>query len=629
MAKTVEEQYKELSEIDHILHRPGMWLGSMVAEELQIPVYEDRQFIDRSIEYIPGLVKLYDEIISNSVDEYQRTKSQKNGLNKIEITANNNGHFICKDNGGIPVVLHKDAGMYVQEMLFGRLRAGSNFDDTEKREGVGQNGVGASLVNVMSQYFSVCTSDGKNEGFVCWSNNMKDKTDIIVKPSKSKGTTVESYIDLLRFNLMTVPDSTIKLIERRCIIAAASNPGLEIVFNDETYKFNNFKEYVDMYGLNVIGEKNDDWEVYVGFVEDTKDGDKVYGVVNSTECNAGTHAQHFDNQVYNRVSDILKQKYGVADVTKKLISSHTVLFIKIGVTNPTYGDQAKTKLTTDLGHAFYDHVNGKKRWPIVTKKFTNALQNSALITYVYNYYTRIQEAKNTEDLKKRVKDASNKKVSSIEKLIDANATGKSGRAKCELWLFEGDSAAANFRNARSAETQGSYKLKGKVMNTLYSSSMQVMQNQELSDIIKACGLNILNPSDLSGLRFNRILIATDADVDGISITGQLCTFFITFFPELIRKGHIYNVKSPLVKAYKKNDIQYFVDMQSYEEFIKTHKGYEHKYFKGLGSLKIDDYRNMIKAPILDKFVLTDSGIDLMKAWMGNNANKRKEMLETV
>lgn len=626
MEKTIEQRYQELSEIEHVLKRPGMWIGSMVSEETTIPVFEDGHFIDRTIEYVPGLIKLYDEIISNSVDEHKRTRNQKNGLSKINITVTENGVLTCTDNGGIPIEFHKDAGMYVQEMLFGKLRAGSNFDDTEQRETVGQNGVGASLVNVMSKRFSVWSADGKNEAIVEWTNNMNDKSEIQVKKSKRKGTSVVAEIELSRFGIDTLPFGVIKLIERRCIIAAASNPGLEIVFNNETYKFNSFKEYVDMYGLSVVGEKNDDWEFYIGFAEDVKDGNKFYGIVNSAECNMGTHMHHIENITYLRVSDIMTKRHNINDVTKKLVSSHAVYFVNITVGNPTYDSQSKTKLTTDLGYAFYDKENDKKRWPSISKRTTRQLQDSELVQYVVNYYERVQEAKEREELKNKVKDTRKKSIASIEKLVDANASGKKARQECELWLFEGASAGAAFRVSRSPKTQAAYFLRGKVRNTIGMKPLDVMKNQELSDIVKASGLNILDPDDLSNLRYGKFVICTDADVDGASIVGQIVTFFAVHFPKLITEGYVYYSKSPIIKSKKKKDVKYFYSLADYNEFTAKNKGYTHEYFKGLGSLEKEDYRNMLQKPVLEQFTMTADDFTILKAWMGGDSSKRKSML---
>ena len=161
--KKVEEKYKELSEKEHILHRPNMWIGSIKYEEDQQFIYDidEAKMKVAEVSYIPAMLKLVDEVISNSCDEFRRKENL--GLNKIHIIINSNGYITIRDNGGIPIVKHKLAGVYLPEFLFGRLRSSSNYDDTEERDVVGTNGVGGSLVNVMSKQYEITTADGKKQ----------------------------------------------------------------------------------------------------------------------------------------------------------------------------------------------------------------------------------------------------------------------------------------------------------------------------------------------------------------------------------------------------------------------------------------------------------------------------------
>ena len=181
MIKKVEEKYKELSERDHCLLRPGMWIGSIKDEERQCFVYDDNtgKMTMEDIMYSPGMLKLFDEVLSNSCDEFRRKDNM--GLTQVDIVINRNDNKISiKDNGGIPIVMHKDAKMYVPEFIFGRLRTSSNYDDSEDRQGIGTNGVGASLVNVFSKMFNIESADGKNRLIVEWTENMGKKSKPVV-----------------------------------------------------------------------------------------------------------------------------------------------------------------------------------------------------------------------------------------------------------------------------------------------------------------------------------------------------------------------------------------------------------------------------------------------------------------
>ena len=629
MSTRITDRYKQLSEIEHILQRPGMWIGSTSSTEIETSVFEDGSMVEKSIEYIPGLLKLFDEIISNSVDEYHRRKNskrKKDRLTEIKITLDNTGHFTCYDDGGIPVEYHEDAKCYVPEMIFSNLRAGSNFNDDEKREGVGTNGVGSTIANIFSKKFIVETADGKNKGIIFWSNNMHEKTEFGIKKSSDSYTKIISDIEISRFNLTEISKSFIQLLEKRCIIAAASNPGLIITFNDETFKFNSFKDYVDLYGFETIGEKNDDWEFYVASVP-SQIGGKSYGIVNSAECDTGTHQHHLDNMIYLRSDDILRKRHKIDDVKRQLVKSHTITFINITVPNPTYDSQSKDKLTTDLGYAFYDEKNNKKRWPACSKKTTNKIKNSALIDMIYEKYHAIEMQKERQELEKFAKESRKKSSKAIRKLIEANAKGKKQREKCELWLFEGDSAASNFRPSRNPQYQAAYKLKGKVRNTLSMSGLDIMKNQELSDIITASNLDITKPDEIDNLRFGKFVIATDMDHDGDCINGQLLTFF-SKFPKLIEAGIVVRAISPIVKASKGKKSEYFYSIKDYEEFLKTNKGWSREYFKGLGSLEQKDFKEMMRNPRFEVYgKLEEVDMKTIKAWMGKDSSVRKELLK--
>ena len=173
MAKKIEEKYKELSEREHILFRPNMWVGPTKEEEKIMFLYnsESELMETREIKYTPAMLKVVDEVISNSCDEFRRKDNL--GLTDIWVTLSEDGWITVKDNGGIPVVKHKEAGVYIPEFIFGRLRTSSNYDDTEDRNVIGTNGVGGSLANVFSKEFIIDTCDKKHSFHRSWSNNME------------------------------------------------------------------------------------------------------------------------------------------------------------------------------------------------------------------------------------------------------------------------------------------------------------------------------------------------------------------------------------------------------------------------------------------------------------------------
>ena len=256
MGKKIEEKYKELSELQHILLRPGMWVGSIKEETKTMFLYDsDSETMElRDASYTPAMLKVVDEVISNSCDEFRRKENM--GLTDLYVTINDNGWITIKDNGGIPVVKHKDAGVYVPEFIFGRLRTSSNYDDTEDRNVIGTNGVGSALCNVFSKQFIIETADKKNKFYRSWSDNMGTlNDDLKIEKTDKHYTQTKFLLDFARFDGQTGFNlDFVNIIEKRCIDAAAANLGLAVHFKYEDgedsrksdWKFKKFDQYVDL-----------------------------------------------------------------------------------------------------------------------------------------------------------------------------------------------------------------------------------------------------------------------------------------------------------------------------------------------------------------------------------------------
>ena len=196
--KTIEQRYRKLDDIEHCLARSGMYIGSTKSRESDVYVFNDEgKFEIRPIRHNPGFLKIFDEIVSNSADEHRRNGK----LDRIDVTVDiETGRITIRDNGGIPVVKHKDHDEWVPELIFSNLKAGSNFDDTEDRLVAGTNGVGSTLTNIFSSEFLVKTCDGKKEFSQKFSSNMREKGTPQIKNSKGAGFTEVSYItDFSRF----------------------------------------------------------------------------------------------------------------------------------------------------------------------------------------------------------------------------------------------------------------------------------------------------------------------------------------------------------------------------------------------------------------------------------------------
>lgn len=629
MSKTIEDKYKKLDEIEHCLLRPGMYIGSTIPQEIKTAVLDDGKMLNKDLSYTPGMLKLLDEIISNSIDEHLRTKHNKrkeDRLDAIQIRLYEDGKFSAYDDGGIPVEFHTEENLYVQELIFGSLRAGSNFDDEESREVIGTNGVGSSLANIFSKEFRVQTADGHNCGDVTWRNNMSDKSDIKIKKSAKRFTHIELQLDLERFEEHTISHSMMKLVEKRCIIAAASNPGLSVSFNGEKHQFKSFREYVELYSdtyPELVGEKNSQWEFYIAPTS-VQNGGNFHAIVNGAECNSGTHIKMLDSWVINDIKKALqKQKL---DLTNHQIRKHFSGFINITVDKPAYDSQSKTNLTTDL---HWLDADNKKRWLQMSAKVHKQIAESSLVSKLSEFYNTKESEAERAELNKAQKELKKSSAKHIKKLIDCTAKTKKDRKDAELWIFEGNSASSGFRTARKPKTQASYCLKGKCKNSFGMSTLNVVKNQEFADIIVGSGLNPAKPDDVSKLRFGKFVIATDADVDGHSIAGQLITLFGVHFPDIIEMGMLYRAVTPIAKATKSKTAHYFYTMDDYRQFTDSHRGWKTSYFKGLGSLEKHDFREMLQNPRFEQYSLSPDDMEVISDWMGNDSNKRKKYFEAI
>ena len=257
--KTIEEKYKSLSEVEHVLLRPGTYVNSTVLTDfVKEWVYSDGRFEERDVRYVPALLKIFDEIFSNSIDESKRNK--KLDTIKVEIDRGK-GSISVYDNGGIPVVIHKDAKMYVPTLIFSKLRTGSNFDDSEQRDWVGTNGLGSTLTNIFSKKFTVKTADGKNEFTQVFENNMSKASKPKIKKSAKKFTEITFEPDFSRFGIKGIDEDHFLMFQKRITAAAATNTNLKIYLTGKRIQFKTFEDYCRLFTDNVIFEKGKGWEI--------------------------------------------------------------------------------------------------------------------------------------------------------------------------------------------------------------------------------------------------------------------------------------------------------------------------------------------------------------------------------
>lgn len=627
MKKSIEEKYKSMDEISHILMRSGMYVGSNKFEEYDNFIYNEKtaKFEMKIVNYIPAMLKVVDEVISNSVDEFRRKDNM--GLTELYVKIDKDkGEIIVRDNGGIPVVKHKEAGIYIPEFIFGQLRTSSNYDDNEDRQVIGTNGIGVKIANIFSSEFEVKSADCKNEITVNWKNNMREcvSRNIIKCGKRTHYTQTKFKLDFSRFDteLKTFDDDFVNIIHKRCIDAAAANPGLKVIFNssgeDIIWKFKRFDEYIDLYSnlLNIddkIPFENDLCTAWI-FPDSSVD----IGFVNGAECSKGTHIRALRNEINQAVVDYMTKKDKIKDLTTRGVDNKYSVFININVSNPAYDSQTKDTLTTSVEKFSKDE---KIKWE-VNDKFLNKIVKSEIVALVRDWYKQKSAAEDERALRK-INRETNKGLKRPDKYITCSSKVRINK---QLFIFEGDSARSGFRSGRIPEYQAGYTMRGVPPNVYGCSPLQIMKNEVYNDLVTILGLKWGKEFDINDLNFGKIVISTDADVDGDKIASILLLFFNNW-PELFEKNIICRNVSPIIISRKGKDCQKFYTMDEFKSMEKKLKGYTHKYAKGLGGLSDSESKDMYQNPKFLFFKKDEATDSMFRKWFNKTeSDTRKNML---
>ncbi len=613
MAKKIEDKYKVLDQISHILLRPGTYVGSNKPSTSLKWIFDDNKMIQKEITYIPSFLKIFDEVVTNSVDEHQRNPK----LNRIDVNIDlSKNQISVRDNGGIPIVIHKDHNQYVPEVIFGNLMSGSNYDDTEERTVAGTNGLGAKLSNVFSKEFIVSSCDGKNHFLQVFSSNMRERTKPVIKKSTKNHTEITYTPDLEKFGLTNIDEDHLKMIEKRIYDIAACNTGLKIYFNGNLININSFEDYIKLYTEEYFYEfkKDKTWSLGIAL---SQNGFQQVSFANTTETyDGGTHVDYVMNQIIVSLREFFLKKHKV-DIKPSELKQHMFLFLDATVINPSFSSQTKEKLITEVkefGTTFE-----------VSNKLIQSILKSEIVNSILDW---IQQKKNAEDSK--LQRDLNKKLTKIkvEKLIDAK--GKD-RWKYSIGLFEGDSAISAFRKYRTPETMGAFALKGKFVNVSEITNQKLVQNDEAVNLMASIGLKLGQEIDVRNLRYGRILIFTDADMDGNAISALLINFFYKYWPDMFERKMIYKVETPIVvaipKAKAKKKVLFYTQGE-YNTWAEQNdlKQFEIKYKKGLAALVDDEYDDIINRPRLTLITKDEASKGSLETWFGKSADLRKNEL---
>jgi DNA topoisomerase-2 len=609
---SLEKKFRKLDDISHVLARPGMYVGSIKPHTSKKYLFESGKMIQKEVTYNPGFLKIFDEIITNSVDEHKREGSK---LNTIKVNILDNKIISVWDNGGIPVVKHVEHNEWIPEMIFSNLKAGSNFNDDESRTGAGTNGVGSTLTNIYSSEFSISTGDGKNLFTQTFKNNMRERLEPKISKSSKNFTEIYFTPDYEKFGLTEIDESHFKMIQKRVIDIAGCNPGIKVYFNGELISIKSFEDYIKFYKDSYFFESNKDksWSIAVS---STDDGFHQVSFVNTTDTyDGGTHVEYILNQIISEMREFFQKKHKF-DVKPSELKNHLSIFINSTVVNPSFSSQTKEKLITEVKDFGYTYQ--------VPDKMIKSILKSEIVESILDW---VKQKKNADDSKLARELNKNLSKLKVEKLIDAK---NKDRWKCSMGIFEGDSAISAFRKYRDPQFMGAFALKGKFTNVSELTNQKLVQNNEVVNLMAALGLKLGQEPDLKDLRYGRILFYVDADVDGNSIAGLLLNFFNKYWPNLFDRNMVYKVETPIVVTINKKSKKklLFYSQTEYNEWSQKEdlKLWEIKYKKGLAALVDDEYQEIINSPKLTKITKDELSDEYLDIWFGKNSELRKNQI---
>lgn len=586
---SIEKMYQKKSQLEHILLRPDTYIGSVEHTKELMWVYneEKNRMVQREISFVPGLYKIFDEILVNAADNKQRDKAMS--AIKIDIEPEKNTIAIWNNGQGIPVTMHKEEKMYVPTMIFGHLLTSSNYNDDEKKVTGGRNGYGAKLCNIFSTTFTVETASKqyKRSFKQTWAANMTKTTDAKIKDFAGTDYTKITFSpDLAKFKMDRLDEDIVALMSRRAFDVAASTKGIAVYLNGKKLAVKNFKDYIDLYvkgddesgqPVKVVYEQcGERWEI--ACCPSDRGFQQVSFVNSIATTKGGRHVDHVVDNIIKQLLEVLKKKNkGGINIKPFQVRNHMWIFVNCLIENPTFDSQTKENMTLQ--------AKGFGSKCTITEKFIGTVSKSGIVESVLSW----AKFKAQNDIAKTGGKKSSK-IKGIPKLEDANEAGTKNSYMCTLILTEGDSAkslAVSGLGVIGRNFYGVFPLRGKLLNVREATFKQLAENAEINNLCKIIGLQYkkkyLTMDDIKTLRYGKVMIMTDQDQDGSHIKGLLINFIHTNWPELLRLPFLEEFITPIVKATKKNEELSFYSLPEFEEWkndTPNHNTYNIKYYKG-------------------------------------------------
>ena len=627
-----KQKYTKMDPIEHILHRSDMYVGSTRPREIEdyVSTLPDFKITKKNIEYSPAILRIFVEPLSNAIDNFTRSLNSKTPSTQIKVNINKETGetTIWNDGNIIPIEENTVEKCYNHTLIFGQLLTSSNYDDEEERLVSGRNGAGIKLCSIFSSFFSVKGLDPENKKtfYQEWTQNMKLTLPPVIEKTKlKKGYTEVSWIpDFKQFGISGYTQDIIDLY-CRYVVDASMLTGINVYFNDVLIPVKNLKDYSKLYfnedSKDLLYINNPESQVviipsisyqFISFVNG------VYTSLGGTHIDAWTEAAF--RPIVQKLTKPKGCTYTIGDV-KKFFK----VFVSAKVINPEFESQNKNKLESPFS---------------VTMKSKDI--NTILKLYIIDDIKRSKEFGALKKLERKKKN-----FVKIDGLDPANNEGGKHSTECTLILVEGLSAKTyavqgievGAFGKKGRDWFGVYALRGKVLNVRNAKPASIAKNAVVTDIIKAIGLrtdvDYKQDEPFNSLRYGKVMIITDADVDGIHIKGLLLNMFHVLAPSLIDRDEsfITCMQTPIVRVYLGKTEKLFYDERNYQEYVEKYnrqypnKVINKKYYKGLGSSSTQDIMDTFGQKMIDFVTDENCNSNMNKVFNTSQSDNRKDWLE--
>lgn len=640
--RSVEDVYQKKTPLEHVLLRPGMYIGSVEPTRDAMWVLPDESFAaagngpdppprarQQTLEYVPALYKIFDEIVVNAVDNKTRDASMRRLDVVVDAGSKANGFSpwisVRNDGRGIPVQLHATENVYVPELVLGHLLTGSNFDDSSARLTGGRHGYGAKLTNIFSRKFVVETGDSASglRYKQVWRDNMRERGEPEISPlapGESDFTRVSFAPDLAKFGLEKLTPGMVRVLRKRVVDVAGCLSDVDVTLNGKKLPIAGFESYIQAFrhattlsassadtadattsGATddpatdadvadsvdyIYSRVNKRWQIGVlpsdiGFVQ-------VSFVNGMSALRGGTHVNYVADQLCRRIAEHVNKKHAELNVSPAHVKPHLALFINCLIENPTFDSQMKEFMSSRPSTYGSTCILSERLSKLV-------ITNAGIVERVVDAARSKQRAA----LMKKVSAPRSRTSVNVPKLEDANWAGSARSHECALILTEGDSAKALAVAGLAVvgrDKYGVFPLRGKFLNVRDATVAQLSKNAEFAHLCTILGLQMDEtydtPAKRALLRYGKVVLMTDQDHDGSHIKGLLFNLFHTFWPALLEAGGFMSeFITPIIKATprkKGSETQSFFSLPEYFDWKQRLsaddlKQFTIKYYKGLGT----------------------------------------------